>query len=112
MAQMVRQAETPLRPKRSARPQPVIEPEPSQDPSDPQVVIVTPTNRAVFFQGWKIALPKNYEDRQLYRTVTDGQLAYWCVVEGDMVFSVPLPIVAITGSKKFVNSYNIQGIWL
>lgn len=39
-------------------------------------------------------------------------MAYWCVIEGDMVLSIPLPIVAMTGSKKFVNSYNIQGVWL
>lgn len=78
----------------------------------PQVITITGQNRAVFFQGWKIALPKNYAERQLYRTVADGQLAYWCVGEGDMVLSVPLPIVAITGPKKFVNSYNIQGVWL
>lgn len=111
MAQMIRQAETPARPKRLARLEPA-EPETFEAQPDPHVVTVTPTNRAVFFQGWKIALPKNYADRQLYRTITDDQLAYWCVIEGDMVVSIPLAIVAITGSKKFVNSYNIQGVWL
>lgn len=111
MNQMVRQAETPPRPKRLAAPEPVIEPA-AEEASAPQVVTVTASNRAVFFQGWKIALPINYADRQLYRTLTDDQLAYWCVVEGDMVLSIPLPIVAITGSKKYVNAYNIQGMWL
>jgi len=112
MAQMVRLAETPPRPKRLAAPEPVADAEVIDDYPDPQVVNVTATNRAVFFQGWKIGLPINYADRQLYRTVTGDQLAYWCVVEGDMVVSIPLPIVAITGSKKFVNSYNVQGVWL
>ena len=111
MAQMVRHAETPARPKRLVATDPVIEPD-DTEPSDPQVVTVTPTNRAVFFQGRKIGLPINYANRQLYRTVTADELAYWCVVEGDMVLSIPLPIVAITGSKQFVNSYNIQGVWL
>jgi len=72
----------------------------------------TATKRAVFFQGWKIGLPINYADQQLYRTVPDDQLAYWCVVECDMVLSIPLPIVASTRAKKFVNYYNIQGVWL
>lgn len=35
-----------------------------------------------------------------------------CVFEGDMVLSIPLSIIAIIGSRNFVNSYNIQGVWL
>lgn len=112
MAQMVRHAETSARPKRLAATDPPIEPDSDDEHPDPQVVAVTPTNRAVFFQGRKIGLPINYANRQLYRTVTGDELAYWCVIEGDMVLSIPLPIVAMTGSKKFVNSYNIQGVWL
>src|SRR5699024_2701470 len=112
MAQMVRHAEVPPRPKRLTTTEPALESEQTQTSSDPHEVAVTPTNRAVFFQGRKIGLPINYANRQLYRTITDDQLAYWCVIEGDMVLSIPLPIVAMTGSKKFVNSYNIQGVWL
>src|SRR5699024_6146735 len=112
MAQKLRLAETPPRPKRLASPPPAADTEVIDHYPHRQVVNVTATNRAVFFQGWKIGLPTNYADRQLYRTVTGDQLAYWCVVEGDMVVSIPLPTVAITGSKKFVNSYNVQGVWL
>lgn len=107
---MVRQAKTQPRPKRLSSPEPVGQTETIKEQADQHVVTVTPSNRAVFFPGWKIALPINCDDRQLCRTVAADQLAYWYVIKGDMVLA-PLPIVAMTGSKKFVNSYNIQGVW-
>lgn len=112
MAQMVRQAETPVRPKRLVATDAAIEPENTEAASGPPVVTLNWNNPIVFYQGWRIKLPRQYANRQYYRTVTHDQLVYWCIDDADMVVSIPLPIVAFAGSKKYVNAYNIQGAWL
>lgn len=110
LAQILRQAETPTRAKRLAAADP---PETeSTDASDPQLIMIGNNSPAVFFQGYRIGLPTKFANRQYYRSVTDDQMAYWCAEDGDLVLSVPLPILAFAGTKRYVNSYNIQGVWL
>jgi len=108
--QILRQAESPPRAKwlEAARPSQ----EEPVEASGPQLITVTRDNPAVFFQGYRIGPPAKFANRQYYRTVSDDQLAYWCAEEGELVVAIPLPIVAFSGAKRYLNSYNIQGAWL
>lgn len=110
LAQIVRQAEAPPRAKRVVAADPIDQG--AVKAHGPQLITIGKNNPLVFFQGWRIKLPLQYANRQYYRTVTADQLAYWCATEGDLVFCVPLPIVAFTGTKRYTNAYNVQGVWL
>ena len=51
-------------------------------------------------------------NRRFYRTVTESELGFWDVEDGELVLSIPLPVVAIAKTKAFINSYNIKGVWM
>ena len=73
---------------------------------------VTEANQMVFFQGMRIAVPRSMRNRRFHRTVTESELAFWDVEDGELVLSIPLPVVAIAKTKAYINSYNIKGVWM
>lgn len=79
---------------------------------DLPIVTISRSNPRVFFQGMRIQIPRRYTERPYYKTVTEKELAFWDAVDGELVMSFPLPIIAISLTKKFINSHNIKGAWL
>lgn len=77
---------------------------------DQMMVEVTKANRQVYYQGFHVSLPSTYADRQFYRTITDD--AFWLIdpVTGEIVFSFPLPMVALNVRGRYVASYAIAGV--
>ena len=75
-------------------------------------VTVTEANQMVFFQGMRIAVPRSMRNRRFHRTVTESELAFWDAEDGELVLSIPLPVVAIAKTKAYINSYNIKGVWM
>ena len=51
-------------------------------------------------------------NRRFHRTVTESELAFWDAEDGELVLSIPLPVVAIAKTKAYINSYNIKGVWM
>ena len=51
-----------------------------------------------------------FAGRQFYRTITDEAFILSDMVTGEIVFSFPLPMVAIKGRKRTVASYAIKGV--
>ncbi len=76
------------------------------------IVELTKTSRQVYYHGLYIRLPSTYAGRQLYRMITDDEFILAEPHSGEVVFSFPLPLVALPGSGRLVNSYAIRGVSL
>ncbi|MEB0268034.1 integrase core domain-containing protein, partial [Cryobacterium sp. 10I5] len=78
--------------------------------TDQSLVGVTKANRQVYFQGYHVSLPTTYADRTFYRTITDDAFLLTDPVTAEIVFSFPLPMVALNVRGRYVASYSIQGV--
>lgn len=74
------------------------------------IVEVTKANRQVYYQGYHVSLPTPFAERQFYRTITDDAFLLTDPVTGEIVFSFPLPMVALNIRGRYVASYSIQGV--
>lgn len=81
-----------------------------QQAADQSIVEVTKANRQVYYQGYHVTLPTTYADRQFYRTITDDAFLLSDPATGEIVFSFPLPMVALNVRDRYVASYSIQGV--
>lgn len=63
-----------------------------------------------YFQGFHISLPTTFAGRQFVRTITEDEFLLSNHVNGDVVMSFPLPMVALKVRGKLVSSYSIKGI--
>ena len=88
-----------------------ILPDPASEPMPGQSVVeVTRANHHVYYQGLQVSLPMTFAGRQFYRTITDEVFILSEMSTGEIVFSFPLPMVAIKGRKRTVASYAIKGV--
>lgn len=78
--------------------------------TDQAIVQVTKANRQVYYQGYHLSLPATYGARQFYRTITDDAFLLSDPATGEIVFSFPLPMVALNIRGRYVASYSIQGV--
>lgn len=85
-------------------------PDASEQRPDQSVVSVTRANRQVYYHGYHVSLPSTFSDRQYFRTITDEALLLTDMVTGEIVFSFPLPMVALGVRGRFIASYAIQGV--
>ena len=74
------------------------------------LVDVTAANRQVYYQGFHLSLPAPYGGRQFYRTITEDTFLLSEPATGEVVFSFPLPMVALNVRGRYVASYSIQGV--
>ncbi|MFC5931643.1 transposase [Cryobacterium melibiosiphilum] len=89
----------------------VLPDESAQPPTaDQSLVEVTMANRQVYFQGFHVSLPTTYADRTFYRTITADAFLLTDPVTAEIVFSFPLPMVALNVRGRYVASYSIQGV--
>lgn len=73
---------------------------------------VTRKNSVIFYQGMRIGVPRTMAGRLFYRTITPDELCLWDQATGELILRIPLPVVAMTQSRKFINSYKIKGVHL
>ena len=78
--------------------------------ADQSLVEVTMANRQVYFQGFHVSLPTTYADRTFYRTITADAFLLTDPVTAEIVFSFPLPMVALNVRDRYIASYSIQGV--
>lgn len=78
--------------------------------ADQSVVTVTRANRQVYYHGYHVSLPSTFADRQFYRTITDDSFLLTDMDTGEVVFSFPLPMVALGVRGRFISSYAIRGV--
>ena len=78
--------------------------------ADQSLVEVTAANRQVYFQGYHVSLPTTYADRTFYRTITADTFLLTDPVTAEIVFSFPLPMVALNVRGRYIASYSIQGV--
>lgn len=78
--------------------------------AEQSLVEVTRANRQVYFQGYHVSLPTTFADRTFYRTITDDAFLLTDPVTAEIVFSFPLPMVALNVRGRYVASYSIQGV--
>ena len=71
---------------------------------------VTKANRQVYFQGYQVSLPTTYADRTFYRTITADTFLLTGPVTAEIVFSFPLPMVALNVRGRYIASYSIQSV--
>lgn len=81
-----------------------------QRAADQSLVQVTDANRQVYYQGYHLSLPTTYAGRRYYRTITDDEFLLTEPATGEIVFSFPLPMVALNVRGRYVASYSIQGV--
>lgn len=74
------------------------------------IVEVTRANHQVYYQGLQVSLPMTFAGRKFYRTITDEEFLLSDMATGEVVFSFPLPMVAINSRKRNVASYAIRGV--
>jgi len=81
-----------------------------QTAADQMMIEVTKANRQVYYQGYQVSLPATYAERKFYRTITDD--AFWLIdaATGEVVFSFPLPMIALNIRGRYVASYAIAGV--
>lgn len=86
----------------------------SEQMPNQSVVEVTRANHQVYYQGLQVSLqvslPMTFAGRQFYRTITDEAFILSDMVTGEIVFSFPLPMVAIKSRKRTIASYAIKGV--
>ncbi|SMY03393.1 hypothetical protein [Brevibacterium linens] len=88
-----------------------ILPDPTSEQAPGQSVVeVTRANHQVYYQGLQVSLPMTFAGRQFYRAITDEAFFLSDMVTGEIVFSFPLPMVAIKERKRTVASYAIKGV--
>ena len=80
-----------------------------QQGADQALVEVTTANRQVYFQGYHVSLPTTFAGRQFYRTITADEFLLLAPESGEVVFSFPLPMIALQVRGRYVASYTIQG---
>lgn len=76
------------------------------------IVATTKENHQVYFHGLCVKLPVKYGARQFYRTITDDEFLLVDPRSGEVVFSFPVPMVAMRVRGRYVNSYAIRGVFL
>jgi Integrase core domain. len=81
-----------------------------QQAADQSLVEVTKANRQVYYQGYHLSLPATYGGRHFYRTITDDTFLLTDPATGEIVFSFPLPMIALNVQGRYVASYSIQGV--
>lgn len=86
------------------------DPDASEQRPDQSVVTVTKANRQVYYHGYHVSLPSTFSDRQYFRTITEEAFLLTDMVTGEIVFSFPLPMVALGVRDRFIASYAIQGV--
>jgi hypothetical protein len=64
----------------------------------------------VHHSGFIPVLPMTFAGRQFYRTFIDEEFLLSDMSTGEVVFSFPLPLVAINSRKRNVASYAIKGV--
>src|SRR5699024_7584543 len=79
-----------------------------QQRPDQAIIEVTRANHQVYYQGLQVSLPMTFAGRQFYRTITDKEFFLSDMATGEVVFSFPLPMVAIKNRKRTVASYAIK----
>lgn len=78
--------------------------------ADQSIVEVTRDNRQVYYQGLHVSLPSTFAGREFYRTITDTEFLLSDPATGEIVFSFPLPMVALQVRGRYVASYAIRGV--
>lgn len=76
------------------------------------IVEVTKEVHQVYFHGCCIKLPTKYGGREYYRSVTEDEFVLADPRSGEVVFSFPLPLMALRASGRYINSYAIRGVYL
>lgn len=71
---------------------------------------ITRANRQVYKQGFHVSLPMTYAGRLFYRTITNDAFLLTDPATGDIVFSFPLPLVALNARGRYGASYSVQGV--
>lgn len=66
-----------------------------QQVADQSLVEATAANRQVYYQGYHVSLPTTFAGRQFYRTITDYEFLLLAPESGEVVFSFPLPVIAL-----------------
>lgn len=77
---------------------------------DQLLVEVTSVNRKVYFHGYFISLPTTMAGRRYYRTINDDEYLLSDPDTGEIVFSFPLPMVALHVRGRWVASASIRGV--
>jgi hypothetical protein len=90
----------------------VLGDEQAQQAANQMLVDVTPDNRQVYFQGYHVSLPTTFAGRQFHRTITDNEFLLSDPGTSEIVFSFPLPMIALEVRGRYVASYAIQGVQL
>lgn len=57
-----------------------------------------------------MSLPSTFGGRQYYRTITDDEFLLSDIDTGQVVFSFPLPMVALEVRGRYVPSYTVRGV--
>lgn len=78
--------------------------------ADQSIVEVTPANRQVYYQGYQVSLPTTFAGREFHRTISDDEFLLSDIASGEVVFSFPLPMIALQVRDRYVASYAIQGV--
>lgn len=78
--------------------------------ADQALIEVTQANRQVYYQGFHVSLPTIMAGRQFYRTITDNEYMLLDPETGEIVFSFPLPMLALQARGRYVASYAIRGV--
>ncbi|WP_417219630.1 integrase core domain-containing protein [Arthrobacter sp.] len=81
-------------------------------PTNQLLVDVTADNRQVYYQGYQVGLPTTFAGRQFHRTITDHEFLLSDPHTSEIVFSFPLPLIALKMRGRWVASYAIQGVQL
>lgn len=71
---------------------------------------MTKSNRQVYYQGYHIRLPSPYGGHRFYRTITDEEFMLTDITSGQVVFSFPLPMIALHVKNRYIDSYSIHGV--
>lgn len=79
---------------------------------DEAIVTVTKDNHQVYYQGHQIKLPASYGGQEYYRTISDEEFLLADPDTGEVVFSFPLPLVAMRVKGRFIISYSIRGVYM
>ncbi|WP_417235129.1 hypothetical protein [Arthrobacter sp.] len=81
-------------------------------PANQMLVDVTADNRQVYYQGYQVGLPTTFAGRQFHRTVTEHEFLLSDPDTSEIVFSFPLPLIALKMRGRWVASYAIRGVQL
>lgn len=78
--------------------------------ADQALVTVTKANRQVYYQGYHVSMPATFGGRQFYRTITDDEFLLSDIETGQVLFSFPLPLVALQVRGRYIPSYTVRGV--